>query len=581
MPQDLTLVSRVYIAIEGVEVEPAVMQRVLNVTVDQHVHLPDMFTIRLQDADLKMLDEGPFDLAKAVEIAAENEEGEKTTLIKGEVTALQPEFNKGMDAELVVRGYDKSHRLYRETKSIAHLNKKDSDLAEEIARAANLGAEIDSTNTVYDHIYQHNQSDLAFLIQRAWRIGYECFVSDDKLYFRKPPSDAATVSLEWGKDLLSFHPQMNLAEQVNEVIVKGWDVDKQAPIVGTAQRGQLYPQIKESRNGAAWAERCGGGKLVIVDHPVASQAEANILAEARLDEISGVFVEAEGVAFRRPEIKAGQKVELKALGERLSGTYLVTTTTHVCASEGLTTRFTVRGTRMGLLAEQMGCRAPLEQWAGVVPAVVTNTDDPKGWGRVKVKFPWMTEDAESNWARVVGIGAGPEAGFCVMPEVNDEVLVTFAHGDFSQPYVIGGVWNGQHALPPECAGANDGEKPLVRTWRSRTGHRITVYDSAENRIELITTGEHKVILDDRQRNITISSKSGHQIVLDDENERISVTSKGGIVLKLEDRGQKLTLQSTRDIEINASGDLSLRANGNMELQANGQVNIKGMMINLN
>ncbi|MBN2394152.1 MAG: VgrG-related protein [Anaerolineae bacterium] len=581
MSQQQPLASHIYISIEGTEAEPAVMQKVLGVVVDQHAHLPDMFTLCLQDADLKMLDEGPFDLAKTVEIAAENAEGKKTTLIKGEITALEPEFNEGMDAELVVRGYDKSHRLYRESKSKAHLNKKDSDLAEEIARAVNLRAEVDATDTVYDHIYQHNQSDLAFLMQRAWRIGYECFVSDDKLYFRKPPSDAATVTLTWGQDLLSFHPRMNVAEQVNEVIVKGWDVDKQSPIVGTAQQGQLYPKVKESKDGAAWAQDCGGGKLVIVDQPIVSQAEANVLAAARLNEISGVFIEAEGVAFRRPDVKAGQKVELKALGKRLSGTYLVTNATHAYAADGLTTTFTVRGTRTGLLAEQLGYRMPLTHWTGVVPAIVTNTDDPKGWGRVKVKFPWMADDAESDWARVAGVGAGPEAGLCVMPEVNDEVLVTFAYGDFSQPYVLGGTWNGQYAIPPECAGASSGEKPLVRTWRSRTGHHITMYDNADNKVELITAGEHQVVLDDKQSNITISSKEGHQIVLDDKNKSITITSKGGISLKLDDQGKKVTIQGSTDVDIQASGNLSLKANGEMNLQANGQVNIKGAMVNLN
>ena len=103
----------------------------------------------------------------------------------------------------------------------------------------------------------------------------------------------------------------------------------------------------------------------------------------------------------------------------------------------------------------------------MVTAIVTNTDDPNDWGRVKVKFPWMTDDAESDWARVAGIGAGPEAGFFVMPDVDDEVLVTFAHGDFSQPFVLGGLWNGQNNPPPEAAGAASGEKPLVRTWHSR------------------------------------------------------------------------------------------------------------------
>jgi phage protein D/phage baseplate assembly protein gpV len=562
MPDERTLTSQVYIQLDGSNVQQPVMNKLAELLVDQHTHLPDMFTIRLHDPELKLLDEGPFDLTKEVEIAAETAGGEKKTLMKGEITALEPSFDEGMIAELTVRGYDKSHRLYRQTKSRAFLNKKDSDLADEIARDAGLQAEIDSTSTVYDHIYQHNQSDLAFLMQRAWRIGYECYVSDGKLYFRRPPSGGEGVTLTWGEDLISFHPRMTLSEQVDEVIVRGWDVDKQTAIVGQAQNGKLYPEIEESKDGAGWAGTFGSGKKVIVDQPVVSQAEANELAAARLDEISGGFIEAEGVAFRRPDIKAGKRVKLEALGQRLSGSYLVTSATHIYTAEGLQTRFAVRGTRTGSLAEQVARRRPIRQWLGVVTAVVTNTDDPQDWGRVKVKFPWMTDDAESAWARVVGIGAGPEAGYYVMPDVDDEVLVAFEHGDFSRPVVLGGLWNGQHQIPPEAAGAASGEKPQVRTWRSRSGHAFTMYDDADKKVDVVTA-------------------DGHKITLDDAQKKIEITSKGGLTVTLDDGSSKITIESGNEIGVKATGNMKLEAGANLDIEAGGQVNVKGAMINLN
>ncbi|MCI0398143.1 MAG: VgrG-related protein [Chloroflexi bacterium] len=562
MPAEQQLASQVYVKLDGAPAEEQVLANLLELVVDQHSHLPDMFTLRLNDPGLELLDNGPFDLTKTVEIEAANEDGEKFTLLKGEITALEPAFNEGMLSELVVRGYDKSHRLYRELKSKAFLNKKDSDLASEIAQAAGLQVEAEATNTVYDHIYQHNQSDLAFLLQRAWRIGYECFVDEGKLYFRKPPSSGDGVTLTWGQDLLSFQPRMTLAEQVDEVLVKGWDVDKQQAIVGQASNGRLYPSVQESKNGADWASAFGSGKKVIVDQPVVSQAEADALAAARLDELSGAFIEATGVAFRRPDIRAGRMVQLEALGNRFSGKYLVTGATHLYTPEGLQTTFTVRGARTGLLAEQMSQQPPLDRWPGVVPAVVTNTDDPNDWGRVKVKFPWMADDAESGWARVVGVGAGPEAGLFVMPEVGDEVLVAFEHGDFSRPFVLGGLWNGQHKLPAEAAGAAQGEKPLVRTWHSRTGHRIAVYDDAKKKVEIVT-------------------KDGHAVTLDDANKKIEIKSQGGLTITLDDNGRKIVVESNGNIEVKAQGSLKLQAGSNMDIQAGGQVTVKGAVINLN
>ena len=554
MSKPSELASQISIKLNGDQVQHSVLQNLASVVVDQHSHLPDMFTMRLHDPGLELLDNGPFDLTKEIEIGAEKPDGNQALLIKGEITALEPDFGEGMIAKLTVRGYDKSHRLYRETKSKAHLNKKDSDLANEIAQEIGLQAKVDPTKTVYDHIYQYNQSDLAFLMQRAWRIGYECFVSGGKLYFRQPPLGEAGVTLTWGDDLLSFRPHLTLAEQVEEIVVKGWDVEKQAAIVGRAQKGRLYPGIEESKDAVDKARAFGTGKLIIVDQPVVSQAEADILAAARLDEISGAFIEAEGVAFRRPDVMAGRMVTLEALGKRFSGAYLVTSATHVYTAKGLRTTFAVRGSRTGLLTEQMIRHRPLDRWPGVVTAVVTNTDDPNDWGRVKLKFPWMTDDAESDWARVLGVGAGPEAGLFVMPDVDDEVLVTFAHGDFSQPFVLGGLWNGKHQLPPEAAKARSGEKPLVRTWRSRKGHRVAVYDNADDKVEIVTAGGHQLVLDDANRSVTITSKGGHTITLDD---------------------------SSKEIEIKATGNLKIQAGGNMDLQANGQMNIKGTLINLN
>jgi len=571
MPNTVEVVTDIAIKVDGQELQAPVYPKVLEVVVDQHVYLPGMFTLRLQDADLKLLDEGPFDLTKSVEISAKKAGGQMVVLMKGEITALEPIFNDGMKAELIVSGYDRLHRLYREVKSKTYLNVKDSDLASQIASSAGLRVDAQQTQTIYDHLYQHNQSDLNFLMQRAWRIAFECFVDDGKLVFRKPLQDDASVTLKWGEELRTFQPRMTLAEQVEETIVKGWDVSKKEVIIGRANRGQLYPKIKESDDVGKWASALGShSKMVIVDQPVFSQSEADLLAAARLDEISGAFVEAEGIAFRRPDIKAGKVVKLEKLGKRLSGNYLVTHAAHRYTSAGIETTFAVRGTRTGLLSDQFSPHNPLDRWPGVAPAIVTNSDDPENWGRVKVKFPWMADDAESDWARVVGIGAGAHAGFCTIPAVNDEVIVAFCHGDFGQPVVIGGLWNGKDALPSQVANAASGEKPQVRTWQTPKGHQITIYDNSDNKIEVKTAG-------------------GHQLLLDDAGKKVVIKSSGGLSVTLDDNGNKIVIESRGEVEVNASSKLTLKsdaslkisAGANMDLEANGQMTIKGAMINLN
>src|SRR5664280_3415392 len=105
---------------------------------------------------------------------------------------------------------------------------------------------------------------------------------------------------------------------------------------------------------------------------------------------------------------------------------------------------------------------------GVVVGVVTNNQDPDGFGRVKVKFPWLSDVDESDWARVAAPMAGNKRGFYFLPEVDDEVLVAFEHGDVRFPYVLGALWNGKDA-PPATNG--DG-KNNVRVIQSRSGHVI-------------------------------------------------------------------------------------------------------------
>lgn len=555
------LASQLSIKVDGSDVDGSVMGNILELIADQHSHLPDMFTIRLADSGLALLDGGPFDLTKSVEISGKDAEGKASPILSGEITAIEPVFDEGLVGELIVRGYDKSHRLYRETRSKAYLNIKDSDLASQIGQTLGLKAVVDATPTVYEHLYQNNLSDLAFLKQRAWRIGYECFVQGDSLYFRKPPPPSGGGTLKWGEDLQLFTPRLTLAEQVDEVMVQGWDAEKLEPIIGKASDA-TFAKIDESKNGTEWASTFGTGKYIVVDQPVVSQAEATIMAEARLGERAGAFVQAQGVAFRRPDITAGKHIKIDGVGKRLSGTYLVTSAKHIYSEDGLYVHFVVSGARSHTLSEQMRGYDHTAVWNGIVVGIVTNTDDPNDWGRVKIKYPWMSDEAESHWARLIAPGAGPDAGFAAIPDVGDEVMVAFEQGNFDRPYVLGGTWNGKHAPPPNTVAAAAGEKPLVRSWQSRTGHHITMYDDAKEMIQVETAG-------------------GHSVVIDDASKLIEITSTGGLVISMDDGGNEIKIKSGGKISIESGGNFTIKSGANLELSASGQLSIKGAMVKLN
>lgn len=129
---------------------------------------------------------------------------------------------------------------------------------------------------------------------------------------------------------------------------------------------------------------------------------------------------------------------------------------------------------------------------GAVTGIVTNTDDPDSLGRVKLKFPWLADDTESPWARIASPMAGNKRGALFRPEVDDEVLVLFGHGDVRFPYVIGGMWNGVDK-PPEHGADGDNN---IRLIRSRSGHEITLDDTpgSEKIVIVDKSGSHKLEL---------------------------------------------------------------------------------------
>ena len=212
---------------------------------------------------------------------------------------------------------------------------------------------------------------------------------------------------------------------------------------------------------------------------------------------------------------------------------------------------------LDLLADR---RRESERMFGVVVGIVTNNEDPDGLHRVKVRFPWLSEEHESYWARVVTPMAGNERGFYTLPEVDDEVLVAFAHGRVELPFVLGSLWNGQDVPPADNA---DGENN-IRVFKSRSGHVIRLDD---------TDGAEKIEIAD--------SEGKQSLVFDTAANTLTLTAEKDVVIESKDGMIKLTGQ--KGVEITApNGKGKVEANSGLELKSpSGNVDVKGTVINLN
>ena len=227
--------------------------KILEVIVDSSLDMPDMCIVHLLETDdFKITGSSTFDLGKDLEIELPIPDRSKTTVkvFKGEIIAIEPTFNMDQSATVTIRAYDKSHRLNRGTKTRVYQDVTDGDIVRKIASETGLSPQVQDPGQVYKHVYQHNLTDMAFLTQRAHRIGYEVLVDDTKLYFRKfQGSRGSAGEMEWGKGLFTFKPRLSVWRQVDKVIVKGWNPDTKEALVGQASSSQVAPSVGLGKTG--------------------------------------------------------------------------------------------------------------------------------------------------------------------------------------------------------------------------------------------------------------------------------------------------------------------------------------------
>jgi uncharacterized protein involved in type VI secretion and phage assembly len=193
---------------------------------------------------------------------------------------------------------------------------------------------------------------------------------------------------------------------------------------------------------------------------------------------------------------------------------------------------------------------------GVVVGIVTNNQDPDKMHRVKVKFPWLADGQESWWARIASPMAGKGRGAYFLPEVDDEVLVAFEHGDVRFPCVVGSLWNGKDNPPT----TNDDGQNNIREIKSRSGHILRLDDK---------NGSEKIEV--------IDKTGGNSLTISSSDNSITIKCTGR--MKLQANG--IEIKSDSDIQIQAQSTMDVKASATMDIQADATMTIKGAMVNIN
>jgi phage protein D len=281
------------------------------------------------DASLLYLD-GTLDFGRTIAVSV-GSGARARTVFEGAVSALGSAFEEGEGARIQVLAEDKAMQLRMTRRSKTYQHKTDAQIAEEIAREHQLRADVAAEGPTHDYVQQWNQSDLAFLRDRAARIQADVWVRGDTLFFKtRDRRTGSLVTLVRGNELMSVSVSADLAHQRTAIKVSGWSapdsdrIERQAD--GRAVRaevsgGRTGPEVLEQAFGARPSQRVRDVPLVAGEAEAWSKAE--LLRRAR------GFVTARGTTNGTPDLEVGSRVTLERVGRPFEGgEYFVTRVRH-------------------------------------------------------------------------------------------------------------------------------------------------------------------------------------------------------------------------------------------------------------
>ena len=253
------------------------------------------------------------------------------TVFSGRIMALEGRFPHLRPPEILFMAEDRLQDLRMTRRTRTFENVSDADLFRQVASQQGLQANVDVSGPTYKVLAQVNQSDLAFLRERARAVDAELWVDDQQLNVTsRSKRKTNEVTLTYKEGLFEFSAMGDLADQSSGFSVTGWDVSSKQAISFRATSSALGGELNGDLGGSAILQQAIGQRDQQVVHtlPFTSQ-EAQALAEAHYRRWARRFVTGTGMADGDGRIQVGTSLTLNGLGKLFEGHYYVTAVRHL------------------------------------------------------------------------------------------------------------------------------------------------------------------------------------------------------------------------------------------------------------
>ena len=458
-----------------------------------------------------------------------------TPIFVGVVTNVQLHREGSDFGCIIVSGYSATYRMETAHSCFSWNDRTIGDVVKKLCEQAKVQLELNPEfKETKDFICQYEESDFDFIRRLAHQYQEWMYFDGTKLIFGKPRKLADPIRLEYGTTLSSLDIGLQTLARSEQVFSYHSGADREMQ--------RMTPDLAYGHD--KLAGEAFRASLGIFSKPARQHALPRISNETELVNYMGRKQAAETAETHYitaesqvPTLRVGSVISLYSsflervgnLSEESLGDFIIIEITHeVSQGSYYKNRFkAIPATIKALPSPKV--RMPL---AETQMATVLSNADPDGKGRVRVRMNWQTDGMQTGWVRVMTPDGGSSSdvksnrGFVFIPEVGDQVLLGFRHGDPARPYVMGSLFNG-------TTGRGGLEGNHMKSLTTRSGHTIKLNDS------LSSLG------------ITIKDIKGNSIHIDSVGDDIIINAKRNITINA---GETFTVNA-REMEVNIDGDI--------------------------